>query len=71
MLRDLLDLHARRHHQQQARREFLIFDNDEAAAMLEAAESEYERHSRAARTLTEEHFDARKVLARVLEQALP
>ena len=44
---------------------------DEAAAMLEAAESEYERHSRAARTLTEEHFDARKVLARVLEQALP
>jgi hypothetical protein len=44
---------------------------DEAAAMLEAAESEYERHSRAARTLTEEYFDARKVLARVLEQALP
>jgi hypothetical protein len=44
---------------------------DEAAAMLEAAESEYERHSRAARTLTEEHFDARKVLARVLEQAIP
>ena len=44
---------------------------DEAAAMLEAAESEYERHCRAARTLTEEHFDARKVVARVLEQALP
>ena len=44
---------------------------DEAAAMLEAAESEYERHSRAARTLIEEHFDARKVLARVLEQAIP
>jgi hypothetical protein len=39
--------------------------------MLEAAESEYERHSRAARTLAEEHFDARKVVARVLEQALP
>jgi hypothetical protein len=44
---------------------------EEAAAMLEAAESEYERHCRAARTLTEEHFDARKVVARVLEQALP
>lgn len=44
---------------------------DEAAAMLEAAESEYERHSRAARTLAEEHFDARKVVARVLEQVLP
>ncbi len=44
---------------------------DEAAAMLEAAESEYERHSRAARALAEEHFDAPKVAARVLEQALP
>jgi hypothetical protein len=44
---------------------------DEAAAMLEAAESDYERQSRAARTLAEEHFDARKVVARVLEQALP
>jgi hypothetical protein len=44
---------------------------DEAAAMLEAAESDYERHSRAARALAEEHFDARKVLAQVLERALP
>jgi hypothetical protein len=44
---------------------------DEAAAMLDAAESDYERHSRAARALAEEHFDARKVMARVLEQALP
>jgi hypothetical protein len=44
---------------------------DEAAAMLEAAESDYERHARAARTLTEQHFDARTVVARVLEQALP
>jgi hypothetical protein len=44
---------------------------DEAAAMLEAAESEYERHSRAARALAEEYFDARKVVSRVLEQALP
>jgi hypothetical protein len=44
---------------------------DEAARMLEEAESEYEHHSRAARALTEEHFDACKVVARVLEQALP
>jgi hypothetical protein len=44
---------------------------DEAAAMLQTAESEYERHSRAARALAEEHFDARKVVARVLEEALP
>jgi hypothetical protein len=43
---------------------------DEAAAMLEAAESEYERHSRAARTLAEQQFDARNVVTRVLEQAL-
>jgi hypothetical protein len=50
---------------------FRFRDLDEAAAMLEAAESDYERHSRAARTLTEDHFDARKVVARVLEQALP
>jgi glycosyltransferase involved in cell wall biosynthesis len=46
-------------------------DLDEAAAMLEAAESDYERHSRAARALAEEHFDARKVVTRVLEKALP
>jgi hypothetical protein len=44
---------------------------NQAAAMLEAAESEYERHSRAARKLAEEYFDARKVVARVLEQAFP
>jgi hypothetical protein len=44
---------------------------DEAAAMIEEAESDYQRHSRAARALAEEHFDARKVMTRVLEQALP
>ena len=44
---------------------------EEAAAMIDAAESEYERQSRAARALAEEHFDARKVVARVLEHALP
>ena len=44
---------------------------EQAAAMLAAAESDYERHSRAARALAEEHFDASKVMARVLEQTLP
>jgi hypothetical protein len=44
---------------------------DEAAAMLEASESDYERQSRAARALAEAHFDARKVVGRVLERALP
>jgi hypothetical protein len=43
---------------------------DEAAAMLETVESDYDRHARAARTLAEEHFDARKVVARVLEEAV-
>lgn len=41
---------------------------EEAAAGVEAIERDYERHSRAARALAEEHFDARKVLARLLER---
>jgi hypothetical protein len=45
---------------------------EEAAAGVEAIERDYERHSAAARALAEEHFDARKVLARLLERlALP
>jgi hypothetical protein len=45
---------------------------EEAAAGVEQIERDYERHSAAARALAEEHFDARKVLARLLEQlALP
>ncbi len=43
---------------------------DEAVRALAAAETEYEHHGRAARALVEEHFDARRVVARVLEQAL-
>src|SRR2546426_378249 len=43
---------------------------DEAAKALAAAESDYERHGRAARALVEEHFDARQVVASVLERAL-
>jgi len=43
---------------------------DEAAKALAAAEADYERHCRAARALVEEHFDARRVVASVLERAL-
>ena len=42
---------------------------EEAARALFAAESDYERHSRLARQLAEQ-FDARHVVARVLERAL-
>ena len=42
---------------------------DEAVRALAAAEADYEHHGRAARALVEEHFDARRVVARVLEQA--
>jgi hypothetical protein len=43
---------------------------DEAARALAASESDYERHCRQARALAEEYFDARKVLAKLLERAL-
>jgi len=43
---------------------------EEAAVSLSMAESDYERHSRAARALAEEFFDARKVVGSVLERAL-
>ena len=43
---------------------------DEAAAALAAADADYERHCRQARALAEEHFDARRFVARVLERAL-
>jgi glycosyltransferase involved in cell wall biosynthesis len=42
----------------------------EAADALAAAEADYERHSREARALVEEYFDARQVVPRVLERAL-
>jgi hypothetical protein len=45
-------------------------DLDEAAAAIEAVESDYEGHSRHARELAEEHFDGEKVVRRVLELAL-
>ena len=42
---------------------------EEAAAALEAIDTDYERHRRAARALAEAHFDARKVAKRILEVA--
>ena len=45
-------------------------DMDEAVAAIEAVEAEYDRHSRLARELAEEHFDGEKVVRRVLELAL-
>jgi hypothetical protein len=43
---------------------------EEAARALSAVEADYERHCRLARELAEEHFDAQKVVGRVLERAL-
>jgi hypothetical protein len=40
---------------------------DEIVAAFEAVEADYERHSRAARRIAEEYFDAEKVLARLLQ----
>ena len=49
----------------------LRFNNPtEAAACLEDAAANYDRHSRAARALAEEHFDAAKVAKKVLETCL-
>ena len=43
---------------------------EEAAHALTTVQSDYERHSRLARQLAEEYFDARKVVRSVLERAL-
>jgi hypothetical protein len=43
---------------------------DEAVRALAAIEADYERHSRAARALAEEFFDATKVVQRIFERAL-
>jgi hypothetical protein len=50
---------------------FRFRDIEEAAICLDLAASDYERQCRLARMLAEEYFDARKVVARVLERALP
>jgi glycosyltransferase involved in cell wall biosynthesis len=47
----------------------IAFDDLEGArAGIEAVHGDWERHSRAARELAVEHFDARKVLARLLDE---
>ena len=43
---------------------------DAAVKALSTVESDYERHSRLARQLAEEHFDASCIVVRVLERAL-
>jgi hypothetical protein len=49
----------------------LRFDTvQEAAAALAEVESDYDRHADAARRIAEEHFDGRRIAARVLELAL-
>ena len=40
---------------------------DEAVAGVQSIVSDYERHSRVARSLAEEYFDSDKVLGRLLE----
>jgi hypothetical protein len=43
---------------------------EEAAEAIRAVESDYRRHSGAAREIAEEHFDHRKVLGRLVEEAM-
>ena len=46
---------------------FAFGTSDEALAAIDAINSDYERHCRAARELAEEYFDADKVAARLLD----
>ncbi len=43
---------------------------DEAVAAIEAVESDYERHCKAAREIAEEYFDSRKVLTKLLDDVM-
>jgi hypothetical protein len=45
---------------------FAFNTTDEALSALEAVNSDYDRHSRAARAIAEEHFRAETVLAKLL-----
>lgn len=49
---------------------FRFHDAEEAVDCLETVAADYERQCRLARALAEEHFDARRVVGRVLERAL-
>ncbi len=47
---------------------FAVRDVDDAAAAIEAIQTDPERHARAAREIACEHLDAKKVLGKVLEE---
>jgi hypothetical protein len=47
---------------------FRFRDLEEAARCLEMAAEDYDHHCRLARALEEEHFDARKVVSRLMEK---
>jgi hypothetical protein len=47
---------------------FIFSTLDEAAAAVDAIRSDYERHSRAARAIAEEFFDAKRVVSILLEK---
>jgi hypothetical protein len=49
---------------------FRFQDFEEAAQCLEAVATDYDRQCRLARNLSEEHFNAKTVISRVLEKAL-
>ena len=49
---------------------FRFRNMEEAVSALTAVEADYEHHAQAARALAEEHFDAGKVLRRLLDTAL-
>ena len=49
---------------------FRFRNREDAAHALNTVQSDYERHSRLARQLAEEYFDARKVVRSVLERTL-
>jgi hypothetical protein len=49
---------------------FRFRDSDEAAQCLDAVATDYDHQCRLARKLSEEHFNAKTVISRVLEKAL-
>lgn len=46
---------------------FAVADVEQACAAMAAIRADYDRHSRAARALAAEHFDAERLMARMLE----
>jgi hypothetical protein len=48
---------------------FAVHDTEQAAAAIAEIRRDYTRHSRVARELAHEFFDAQRLLARMLEQS--